>query len=385
MKNAYQWGLGLFLGIYHLALFVALPLYFVFFGVPSATIILSTIILFFLTGLSITAGYHRYYSHKSFKTNKIIEGFLLFFGTMSLQGSALRWSFEHRLHHRYVDGENDPYSIKRGFWYSHFLWLFDNPRPIEEKWVPDLMQNKLVMFQYKYYGILSLAVNALAIVSFGLLFHSFLASFIFIGLLRIFLLHHFTWFINSLAHTWGSRTFSKEHTAVDNYLISLVTFGEGYHNYHHTFCADYRNGIKWYNFDPTKWLIWTLSKLGLAKQLTKVEPFRRKKKQILYDKALLLETVKGLLDTNRKKMEETVSLLSTQLIDSLSKMNQLSSLYKKAKKSARTKEGRGSSEKISQIKEEISGAKKELNAQWKKWSLLTKEILSGSKKKWQTQ
>lgn len=368
----YKWVAGLFLGGYHLALLILMPLFFIKFGVPTLGIILSTLILFILSGLSITGGYHRYFSHRSYKTNPIIEHFLLFFGALAIQGSALRWSFDHRLHHAYVDTDKDPYSINRGFWYAHFLWFFDKPQDIDPKLAGDLLRNKRVMFQHKYYGTYTTLANFLVIGLVGFLCHNFFAAFLFAGLFRLFMLHHFTWFINSLAHTWGAKTYSKEHTAVDNYIISLVTFGEGYHNYHHTFCSDYRNGVRWFHFDPTKWMIWIFNKLGLAKALKTVETFRMKEKQINYDRKYLLKKLKLLIHVNHQMVEDKVITLSKGLLDTLYKMSDLSAHYGRLKNNLKEA---APIETLAQIKEEIQDLRLSFDSQWKNWLKLSTQIV----------
>ncbi|MCH9633325.1 MAG: hypothetical protein S4CHLAM7_00480 [Chlamydiae bacterium] len=368
----YRMGLGAFLGGYHLALFILAPLFIIKFGLPSVAILVSAFLLFVLSGIAITAGYHRYFSHRSFKTNGLVEFVLLFFGTVAVQGSVLRWAYEHRLHHAYVDSDKDPYTIKKGFWYAHFLWLFDRPQEVNNKLVGDLTQNKMVMFQYRFYAPLVLLTNAALIFAVGLLFHNFLAAFIFAGLFRIFLLHHFTWFINSLAHTWGSQMFSREHSAVDNYVISLVTFGEGYHNYHHTFCSDYRNGIKWYNFDPTKWTIWLLEKLGLARDLKRTKTFIMKKKQIQYDTQYLIKRLKSRLLANREQLESKVSSSSKTLLDSLSKLSDRYALYERMKNNLKEA---APAQTLQTIQNELQQLKSSFEDQWKSWLKLSKQIL----------
>ncbi len=369
---AYRLGIGTFLVGYHIALLVLVPLFLIKFGVPTIGILLSAFILFVLSGIAITAGYHRYFSHRSFKTNKLVEFFLVLLGTVAVQGSVLRWCFEHRLHHAYVDSNDDPYTIKKGFWYAHVLWLFDKPREVNPKLVGDLLQNKLVMFQYRFYAPLVLITNLLLILAVGFIFHNYLAAFIFAGLFRMFLLHHFTWFINSLAHTFGSQTFSREHTAVDNYMISLVTFGEGYHNYHHTFCSDYRNGIKWYNFDPTKWSIWLLNKLGLATDLKRTKTYIMKKKQILYDTQFLIKKAKSVLHVNHEQMELKVAQTSKVLLESLSKLSDSYALYERMKNNLKEA---APAHVLQNMQKEFQALKSSFELQWKNWLKLSKQIV----------
>ncbi len=364
-----NWAVGLFIITYHLVLAVTLPFYLYFVG-PSVGLILASIGLFLLSGVSITAGYHRYFSHKSYKTNKWIEAILLFFGTIATQGSALRWSFEHRLHHAYVDTKKDPYSIKKGFWHAHFTWLFDDPAPIDPKVVPDLLKNKLVIFQHRFYPLLMILTNGLLITLAAICFHDVLGAILIYGLLRMFFLHHFTWFINSLAHMWGSKTYSGEHTAVDNYVISLVTFGEGYHNYHHTFANDYRNGIKWFHFDPSKWLIWTLSKLRLATGLRRMDSYTIKKRQLLADNTTLLKKIRNHVDDKAGLLETKLSDVSNQIISNLNMITGLLNKYRAIKK----EKSDLAKEKCYSIRKEVKHLRSKLHGDWKSWAKLSKGI-----------
>lgn len=310
---------------------VSLPLYFVFFT-PSSSILWAAFALLFLTGLGITAGYHRLYSHSTYKLNPVAEFFIAFFGTMATQGSILRWSFDHRHHHAYVDTDKDPYTITKGFWYAHFLWLLEKPKPIEDKVVSDLIKRPLIRFQHKYYGALMILSNTLVSVFFGWLYNDYLGSFLFVWLVRLFLMHHFTWFINSLAHTWGARTFCQELSAVDNFIMALLTFGEGYHNYHHTFSHDYRNGIRWYHYDPSKWLIWSLSKLGLASSLKKSQDYFVERKIVLEHRKLLLDRIRESMNSNKKVWEEKVLLLTDGILDKLQQIKQAKESFSQLRK-----------------------------------------------------
>ncbi len=256
--------------IYHLFVLIAIPLYFLFCSLTLSPFIWG-FFLFFASGMGVTAGYHRYFSHHSYKAHPVVECVLLFFASLALQGSAYQWSHDHRLHHAHVDTDKDPYSINKGFWYAHFIWLLEPSSPLNERVVSDLKKNPRVMFQHKYPLSMMFATNFLVWLGLGFLTGDFLGTFMIAVVLRIFCGHHATWFINSLAHTWGERPFSKEQTAVNNYIISFLTFGEGYHNYHHVFAKDYRVGVRWFHFDPTKWLVWTLEKLGLVSDLHRTD------------------------------------------------------------------------------------------------------------------
>jgi stearoyl-CoA desaturase (delta-9 desaturase) len=310
MNKKICWPVFLFIIGYHLFLAIALPIYFMN-HTPSLGLVLTSAALVFISGMAITSGYHRLYSHTCYKTHPVIEAILLFFGSVATQGSAIRWSHDHRLHHAYVDTDKDPYSVKKGLWYAHVLWMFFKTSQIDPKVIADLSRKKMLVSQHKYYVLWMLGSNLICFLAVGWMFSDYLGAFMFAWWVRLFFLHHTTWCINSLAHYWGSQNFSQEHTAVDNYLISLLTYGEGYHNYHHTFAYDYRNGIHWYHFDPAKWLIWTLYKLGLASDLKKVNDYRIARHLLLQHKNELLQKLKT--PTYTQKVNEIVETISTKL------------------------------------------------------------------------
>lgn len=369
IKN-FNWGPALYILGYHLLLLISLPIYFFYFS-PSWQIITTSVVLLYLTGLSVTAGYHRLYSHSTYKVHPVVEAILLFFATMATQGSVLRWAFDHRLHHAFVDTDRDPYSIKKGFWYAHFLWLLEKPKEIEDKTVADLLKKPLIRFQHRFYAPLMLLTNGLTSLFLGWCFGDYLGAFLFVWFVRLFFLHHFTWFINSLAHTWGARTFCQELSAVDNYLISLLTFGEGYHNYHHTFGYDYRNGIRWYHFDPTKWLIWTLSKLGLASRLRKNHHHFIEKRLISERKQLLLEKIQSSLSDHKKIWEEKVITLTESMLDKLQEFKQVKEHYLQLKRSkAREKKA------LSELSHQIKTIKNGLKAEYKHCKVLSHQIMT---------
>jgi stearoyl-CoA desaturase (delta-9 desaturase) len=364
----FNWGPGLFLIIYQICLLIALPFYF-YYAPPSWKMVLAAFILLYLTGLSITAGYHRYYAHRSFRTNSVMEGILLFFASMAGQGSALRWSFDHRLHHAHVDTDLDPYSIKKGFWYAHFLWILEKPREIDPKVVPDLMKNRLVQFQHRYDFVLMIATNMLAFFFVGWLLDDYVGAFIFACWTRLFALHHFTWFINSLAHTWGDKPFCQEQSAVNNYVIALLTFGEGYHNYHHTFANDYRNGIRWYHFDPTKWLIWTLHQFGLTSHLKQMDAYTIKKRMVLERKEMLIERLCKVWYIKKDELEKKVLELSERLVNKIAESIQLREQYRNARREGKERE------RLKDVKQQLIELKRSLREDWRLWVQLSRNIL----------
>lgn len=363
-----NWIPSIFLISYHVFLLVSLPIYFYYYT-PSWGLVAASVILLYLTGFSITGGYHRYYSHRSYRTSSPLECVILFFASMAGQGSALRWSFDHRLHHAHVDTDEDPYSIKKGFWYAHCLWILEKPRTIDPKIVPDLMKNKLVMFQHRYFPLLMLITNVMAFLFVGWLLNDYVGAFFIAMWTRLLCLHHFTWFINSLAHTWGDKPFSQEHTAVNNYIISLLTFGEGYHNYHHTFANDYRNGVYWYQFDPTKWILWTCHKLGLVHDLKRTDDLTIKKRMVIEHKTLLLEKISTAWHAKKEDLESTVNEISERIVAKISEFGQLKEQYKQMLKNS--SEG----DTLSEVNHNMKTLKKSIREDWKLWSKLSRNIM----------
>ena len=225
--------------------------------------------MYLAVGMSICAGYHRFFSHKSYEAHPIVQSFFAFFGAMAAENSILWWSSSHRVHHKYVDKDWDPYNIRRGFWWAHFLWIFykNDERDDTFENSPDLKANAIVMWQHRWHKVI-LIVGGFGIPTLiGAAFGDPIAGLLWGGFTRIVIIHHTTFFVNSLAHYLGKPAFNAENSARDNWLVAMVTLGEGYHSFHHRFPADFRNGIRWYHWDPAKWFIGTLRSVGLASDL----------------------------------------------------------------------------------------------------------------------
>lgn len=232
------------------------------------------VMLYMITGLGITVGYHRLITHRSFKCPKWVEAAFLIAGGMALENSALRWAGDHIRHHARCDQKEDPYNATLGFWHSHCGWIFWKDPNRDPKYATRLLQDPLIMWQNQYYLPIVLTGLALPFVV-GLIYNGWIGGigcFLLAGLARAFFVLNSTFFINSICHIWGDQPHGTSNSSRDSWWISLLTFGEGYHNYHHMYQSDYRNGVRWYNFDPSKWLIWTLSKLGLAYDLRRQSP-----------------------------------------------------------------------------------------------------------------
>jgi stearoyl-CoA desaturase (delta-9 desaturase) len=223
---------------------------------------------FGIVSFSVTAGYHRCFAHRAYACHPALQTLYLFFGAMALQNSALKWSSDHRDHHRYVDRSWDPYSIQRGGLWAHVLWLFyREPADRVYENVPELKANRLVRWQFRLNNWIGIIAGLGLPTLVGALFGRPLGGLLWGGFLRIVVIHHTTFLVNSAAHLYGSRPYTEENSARDNALLAFVTNGEGYHNFHHKFPSDFRNGVRWYQWDPTKWLIATFQFAGLAHDL----------------------------------------------------------------------------------------------------------------------
>jgi stearoyl-CoA desaturase (delta-9 desaturase) len=226
------------------------------------------VVMYLLVGMSICAGYHRFFTHRSYDPHPVLQVLYAFFGAMAAQNSVLWWASSHRTHHKYVDMDWDPYNIKRGFWWAHIFWIFyKNPNAGNFDNSKDLLANPIVMWQNRWHKVILIMGGFGIPTLIGAAFGDPLAGLLWGGFLRLAVVHHTTFFVNSLAHHIGSRTYNPDESAADNWLVALVTLGEGYHSFHHRFPADFRNGLRWYHWDPAKWWIGTLHFLGLAKDL----------------------------------------------------------------------------------------------------------------------
>lgn len=294
----------------------AVPLYIWHYGLDIFQVALF-LFFFISTGMSITLGYHRLFSHLTFKANPLVKLYTLLFGAAAFEGSALAWSADHRRHHKFVDHDDDPYDISRGLFHAHIGWLLFRRGPDTPlTWVRDLQQDKLAWWQHQFY------VPTAILIGFGLPSLlgwmwggpvAALGAFLIAGCARIVFVHHTTFCINSLCHWIGDRPYSSKCSARDSMLMALFTFGEGYHNFHHEFQHDYRNGVKPWQFDPTKWMIWLLSKLGLVSNLRTVPEEKILKAQIAEQEILLqkrlqsrstpiTEQIQTMLDSARAQM-----------------------------------------------------------------------------------
>ena len=230
-------------------------------------------ILYLISGLGITVGYHRMISHRSFRCPDWVKVVLLVAGGLALENSALKWGANHARHHARVDQKEDPYNATRGFWYSHCGWFLTKSPYRTERYALWLREDCVVMWQHRWYVSLVLSGLALPFLV-GYAYDGWIngvGCFLLAGVGRVFLVLNSTFCINSICHLWGSQPYSHSTSSRDSWWVSLITLGEGYHNYHHAFPRDYRNGPLWYNVDPSKWLIYGLFRFGLAEGLVRFD------------------------------------------------------------------------------------------------------------------
>lgn len=305
-----------------------------------------------LTNLSITMGYHRLFAHKSYEAHPLLQWFLLFIGSGAFQGSALKWASDHRIHHKFEDTDKDPYSIKKGFWYAHMGWMMTHDAVSLPIQAPDLEKNKWIKHQDQYYLFWAISVGYILPLIVGAFLGNAFLGLVLAGGLRIFLTQQSTFFVNSLSHTLGKTPYCSDKTAKDSIVVAFLTHGEGYHNFHHKFQFDYRNGIRWYHWDPTKWSIQLAALMGLAKKLKTVQF-----SEILKAK-LQVESEKFY---NSKFYEEKLNPVFEKIIQSQIRFEQLKQEYKTA-----------SHDKVQTLKAEMQVARLEFQANMKIWKLLIK-------------
>ena len=219
--------------------------------------------------LGIGMGYHRLLTHRGYKTVPWVEYFLTVCGTLALEGGPIFWVATHRIHHQFSDHDGDPHSPLDGKWWAHMGWILMGKSLHQDtatlvRYVPDLGKSKFHVWITRFHYLPAM-VLAMVLFAWGglplLLWGMFLRTVV--GL-------HCTWLVNSATHSWGSRRFRTRDLSTNNWLIALITFGEGWHNNHHAHPVSARHGLKWYEFDLNWYGIWMLKKLHLARHVYRV-------------------------------------------------------------------------------------------------------------------
>lgn len=323
-------------------------------------------------GLSITAGYHRLWSHKSYEAHPLVRVMFALGGALSLQNSILEWCSNHRKHHRYVDDVDfDPYSAKRGLFYSHVGWMLKDYPATDEDYsnVRDLQRDPIIKWQFRYYWYLAFALNVCLPLVIGAALGDAIGGFLLLGVARLVISHHTTFFINSLAHAWGKQPYSDANTSKDNPLIALLTYGEGYHNFHHTFQWDYRNGIRWYHFDPTKWLIKGLSMVKLAGALKQTAPEKIEQRMVAMQKKYATERISYFKPTHTEQWIELLDAEYNQLIEMINEWSHCRQEWLQLKKASLRERWQKT-----ELRGRLNAIESRLKQQRRQWRLLTQQF-----------
>ncbi|MCU0533258.1 MAG: acyl-CoA desaturase [Hydrococcus sp. Prado102] len=256
-KLSFSWSIIIYMATIHfVAAFALLPSNFSWGALGVA------FLLYWITGgIGITLGFHRLVSHRSFETPKWLEYFLILCGTFACQGGPLYWIGGHRIHHKYSDTALDPHDSNRGFWWSHMGWmLFKNPTFREElsRYTKDINEDWFYQFCEKYFIPIQVVL--------GLFLYWWGGwSFVIWGIfLRLVIVFHCTWFVNSATHKFGYQSHESNDHSKNCWWVALLTFGEGWHNNHHAYQYSARHGLQWWEIDTTWMTIRLLQILGLA-------------------------------------------------------------------------------------------------------------------------
>lgn len=362
-----EWPVALFLVLNPLITLILAPIYFYNFGFQW-DILLFALVFAAATNLGITAGYHRLFSHKSYDAHPIVKALFLLIGASAFQGSALKWSSDHRRHHTHIDGEKDPYNINEGFWYAHMGWMFFKDSVDQKIHAPDLEKDWMVKFQNDHYVPIAILTGFIFPMLVGWAMGSWLGGLVIAGGLRIALTQQSTFFINSLCHTLGKQTYSKEISARDSWFVAILTHGEGYHNFHHKFQIDYRNGIKWYHWDPTKWVIRTLSAMGLATKLRQISNVEILKARLQAEAAEL---------TKHGFAEEKLAQMKEKILEAQNRMKKLREDYEQFKVDAvrkREELKEAYDHKLEELRRDMEIARLEFQMGMKQWRVYLRSV-----------
>jgi stearoyl-CoA desaturase (Delta-9 desaturase) len=244
---------------------------------------------YLVSGLGVTVGYHRLFTHRSFQTFPAIRYAFATCGQLAVQGNVVSWAANHRKHHQFSDRSGDPHSPHadrgdgfteglKGLWHAHTGWLFDNAVAERSRYAPDLLADRgLRVVANLFLPIVLLSLLIPGLVGWAWIGgrYGFLAGFVWGGLVRILLLHHVTWSINSICHYWGRRRFEVRDESRNVWWLSWLSFGESWHNNHHAFPSSAFHGLRRLEIDPGGWVIRALEGCGLAWRVVRIPPDRQ--------------------------------------------------------------------------------------------------------------
>jgi stearoyl-CoA desaturase (delta-9 desaturase) len=259
------------------------------------------LVMYALTGMGVTIGFHRMLTHRSFRPHPVVKFLLLMLGSMAVEGPAIEWASTHIKHHAHADQEGDPHSPVEGFFHAHIGWMFKDPDPNAALYGRHLLHDPLVVFvnrTFVLWAALSLLIPFLIGGWTGLLWG---------GLVRIFLTHHVTWSVNSVCHTFGKRAFDTPDQSRNEWLVGLLAFGEGWHNNHHAFPRSAFHGLHWWQLDLSGSLIWVLEHCGLAKEVYRVTPAMRARRSARRVKVDIDTPTPESLDLTRREKDGVAS------------------------------------------------------------------------------
>jgi len=350
--------IGIALTIYHLKTAGFIP-----------GIWIAALIFYYMTGMAITGGYHRLFSHKTYEANKFVKFLYLVFGAAAFQNTALDWCNDHRRHHQMCDTSDDPYNIREGFFHAHMKWVMVEASYEPKKMVPDLEKDPLIMWQQKYYLPIGIITGFVIPTIIGYFLGSAIGGFAVIATLRTVLVHHCTFFINSWAHMWGKQTYTDTNTARDNFYLALFSYGEGYHNFHHFFQYDFRNGVKWFQFDPTKWMILTLSKIGWTWKLKRVADEEICRAELNMQEKRVASQIKRhspAADAFHQKIAQMKASMDLKLAN----MQALKKEYQRASELLKAEKSLALKQRKLELKAHIAEAKREWRETYDQWQTL---------------
>jgi stearoyl-CoA desaturase (Delta-9 desaturase) len=272
-KNITQLGVYIFILVPFAALVAAVPLAWGW-GLTWVDVILA-LVMFEITGHGVTIGYHRYFTHGSFKAKRPLKIALAIAGSMALQGPPIIWVADHRRHHAFSDKEGDPHSpwlfgtsplaLAKGFWHAHMGWIFDRSLTNKERFAPDLMADKDIVWVNKMFPLWTVISMLSPALLGGLITWSWwgaLTAFFWAGFVRVAILHHVTWSTNSICHMIGDRPFVSRDKAANVWPLAILSFGESWHNLHHADPTCARHGVKKGQIDTSARMIWLFEKFG---------------------------------------------------------------------------------------------------------------------------
>src|SRR4249919_3363157 len=274
-KPGEQIALLLFIGVPFLALLAAIPIAWGW-GLGWHEVVIA-VVMYTISGHGITVGFHRHFTHGAFKAKQPLRVVMAIAGSLAIEGPVIRWVADHRKHHKFSDKEGDPHSpwrygesvpaLMKGLWHAHMGWLFDVEQTSQRQYAPDLLNDSDIVKVSRAFVPIALASLALPPILGGLMtmsWHGALTAFFWASLVRVGLLHHVTWSINSICHTIGERPFVARDKSGNVWWLALLSMGESWHNLHHADPTCARHGVEKGQIDSSARIIWLFEKTGQA-------------------------------------------------------------------------------------------------------------------------